>query len=103
MAELHVVHGRAPLASSGQVAAAYLTSWAVRRPVDPRAPLADVGEVLSAAARQQLQRRVARRAVRNLSTMAPLLMGAVAGAELNRRETRSLGQTLLEQLRSPRP
>jgi len=99
VAELHVVHGRAPLASSGQVAAAYLTSWAARRPVDPRAHLAGIGEVLSAAARQQLQRRVARRAVRNLSTLAPLLVGAVAGAELNRRETRALGQALVEQLR----
>ena len=99
VAELHVVHGRAPLASSGQVAAAYLTSWASRRPVDPRAELPGLGVVLSAAARQQVQRRVARRAVRNLSTMAPLLLGAVAGAELNRRETRSLGQALTEQLR----
>ena len=98
VAELHVVHGRAPLASSGQVAAAYLTSWASRRPVDPRAELPGLGVVLTAAARQQVQRRVARRAVRNLSTMAPLLLGAVAGAELNRRETRALGQALTEQL-----
>ena len=102
VAELHVVHGRAPLASSGQVAAAYLTSWASRRPVDPRAELPGLGVVLTAAARQQVQRRVARRAVRNLSTMAPLLLGAVAGAELNRRETRALGQALTEQLQPPR-
>ena len=102
VAELHVVHGRAPLASSGQVAAAYLTSWASRRPVDLRAELPGIGVVLSAAARRQVQRRVARRAVRNLSTMAPLLVGAVAGAELNRRETRTLGQALVEQLRQHR-
>ena len=99
VAELHVVHGRAPLASSGQVAAAYLTSWASRCPVDPRAELLGIGVVLGAAARRQVQRQVARRAVRNLSTLAPLLAGAVAGAELNRRETRALGQALTEQLR----
>lgn len=101
VAELHVVHGRAPLASPAQVAAAYLASWAARRPVTPGS--GDLGVVLGAAARQQLQRRVARRAVRNLSTLAPLFTGAVAGAELNRRETRALGEALAEQLGRPGP
>lgn len=99
VAELHVACGRAPLASGGQVAAAYLTAWASRRPVGPEADLPDLGVVLGVAARRQLQRRVARRAVRNLSTFAPLLTGAVAAAELNRRETRSLGDQLVAQLR----
>lgn len=99
VAELHVVYGRAPMASRGEVAAAYLTSWAAKRAVDPAAGLPGLQVVLGAAARQQLRRRVARRTVRNLSTLAPLLAGAVAGAELNRRETRSLGEALLPQLR----
>lgn len=101
VAELHVVAGIVPVAGGPQVAAAYLQSWASRTPVDPGAP-ADLGTVLGATARVQLRRRVARRALRNVSTMAPLLTGAVAGAELNRRETRSLGDALVEQLRQRR-
>ena len=99
VAELHVVYGRAPKVPGPQAAAAYLGAWASRSPVDPGAAAPDLGLVLSAAARQQLRRRVARRLGRNLSTMAPMLAGAVAGAELNRRETRALGSELREQLR----
>lgn len=101
VAELHVVYGRAPVAPAPEVAAAYLHAWASRTPVDPRGGPPDLAVVLTAAARQQLRRRVARRLVRNLSTMAPFLAGAVAGAELNRRETRSLADELLGRL-SPR-
>ena len=45
-------------------------------------------------ARQQLRARLVRRLGRNVSTLAPFLAGAVAGAELNRRETRKLGDAL---------
>ena len=41
-----------------------------------------------------VQRRLARRALRNTSALAPFLAGAVAGAELNRRATRSLGERI---------
>ncbi len=99
VAELHVLHGRAPLAPAPQVAVAYLTAWAARAPADTGPALSGLGAVLGTAARRQVQRRVARRAVRNVSTLAPMLAGAVAGAELNRRETRALGAELLEALR----
>ncbi len=99
VAELHVVHRRAPLLPQGQLAAAYLASWAAREPVDPATGPPALSVVLTAAVRQQLRRRVARRLGRNLSTLAPFLAGAVAGAELNRRETRALGGALVEQLR----
>ena len=99
VAELHVVHGRAPLAPAPQVAAAYLAAWASRSAVDARAEGPSVGLLVGAAARLQLRRRVSRRLVRNASTLAPFLAGAVAGAELNRRETRQLGESLLEDLR----
>ena len=102
VAELHVVHGRAPLAPAPDVAAAYLHSWASRTPVDPTGQVPALGTVLGAAARQQLRRRVARRLARNVSTMAPLLAGAVAGAEVNRRETRALADELLDGFRRRR-
>jgi len=98
VAELHVVYGTAPVAPPADVAAAYLHAWATRSPVDLDSGPPDLGTVLGAAARQQLRRRVARRLVRNTATMAPFLTGALAGAELNRRETRALGDELLVQL-----
>lgn len=101
VAELHVVYGRAPVGPPAQVAAAYVGSWAGKRGVDSASGIPALGVVLGAAARQQLRRRLARRLGRNVSTLAPFLTGAVAGAELNRRETRSLGEALIEELRRP--
>ena len=102
VAELHVVYGRAPVGPPSQVAAAYVGAWAAKRGIEPGSGLPALGVVLGSAARQQLRRRLARRLGRNATTMAPFLTGAVAGAELNRRETRSLGESLVEQLRSRR-
>ena len=99
VAELHVVYGRAPLAPAGQVATAYLASWAAKRGIDGPEGMPGLGVVLGAAARAQLRRRVVRRMGRNMSTLAPFLAGAAAGAELNRRETRSLGEALKGELR----
>ena len=99
VAELHVVHGRAPLGPAPQVAAACLGAWVTRSAVQPDAEPPAVGALVGAAARLQLRRRVARRLARNASTLAPLLAGAVAGAELNRRETQLLGEQVIEDLR----
>lgn len=99
VAELHVVYGRAPVGTPAQVAAAYVAAWATKRGVDAPAGVPALGVVLGVAARQQLRRRLSRRLARNVTTMAPLLTGAVAGAELNRRETRSLGEAMIGELR----
>jgi hypothetical protein len=99
VAELHVVYGRAPLGTRAQLATAYLMSWAAKRGIDPAAGPPSLATVLGTAARSQLRSRVLRRLGRNVSTMAPFLAGAVAGAELNRRETRSLGDKLRADLR----
>lgn len=98
VAELHVVYGRAPLAGHGQVATAYLVSWMTKRAVAAGPALPAAGTLLRGAARTQLRRRVVRRAGRNVGTLMPMLVGAVAGAELNRRETRALGQALIADL-----
>ena len=99
VAELHVVYGRAPVGTGSQLAATYVGAWAAKRGIDHASGVPALGLVLGAAARQQLRRRLARRLGRNLSTLAPFLTGAVAGAELNRRETRSLGDALVADLR----
>ena len=99
VAELHVVHGRVPTGSPQQVGAAYLGSWADKRGLDVRDGPPTLGAVLGTAARQQLRTRLARRLGRNVSTLMPFLAGALAGAELNRRETRALGDALVKDLR----
>jgi hypothetical protein len=99
VAELHVVYGKAPQGSRGQVTTAYLTSWASRRGLDGAGVRPSLSSVLSTAARQQLRHRILRQFRRNVSSLAPFLVGAVAGAELNRRATRSLGEALMLDLR----
>lgn len=100
VAELHVVYRRAPLGTRSQVLVAYLTAWASRHAVPagggPSHP--DLATALSSAVKAQLRKRVMRRLGRNLSTLVPFLAGALAGAELNRRETRHLGESLLRDL-----
>jgi hypothetical protein len=102
VAELHVVYGRSPIGSRSQVATALLTSWASRRAVPsgggPGRP--QIAAALSTAVRQQLRQRVVRRVGRNLSSLVPFLAGAVAAAELNRRDTQALGAALIGDLRA---
>jgi hypothetical protein len=78
---------------------AYLTSWAGKRGLDAKGGGPSLSAVLSTATKQQLRQRVVKRLGRNLSSFAPFLVGALAGAELNRRETRLLGEALVRDLR----
>ncbi len=98
VAELHVVYGRTPPGTTPQVGAAYLQSWASKRGLDTTAGPPTLGAVLGTAARQQLRARLVRRLGRNVTTLAPFLAGALAGAELNRRETTKLGDALVRDL-----
>ncbi|MCW2598646.1 MAG: hypothetical protein JWM02_475 [Frankiales bacterium] len=102
VAELHVVYSRAPQGSSAQLAVAYLTSWAGKRGLDVKGQGPSLTAALSTATKQQLRQRVVQRLGRNLSSFIPFLAGALAGAELNRRETRSLGEALVRDLRPHR-
>lgn len=101
VAELHVIYGRAPLGTRAQVTVAYLTAWAGRRAVSRSGSMSrpELAAALTTGVRQQLRQRVVRRLGRNLTALVPFLAGAVAGAELNRRETRSLGEAVLKDLR----
>ncbi len=102
VAELHVVYGRSPKGSTPQRTVAYLTSWAAKRGLDRDGAAPSLSSVLSSAARQQLRQRIVRRLGRNLTSLAPFFAGAVAGAELNRRETVSLGESLVSDLQPRR-
>jgi hypothetical protein len=95
--ELHEVYSRPVVGPARQRAAALVTAWVRRRGVDPLA--GGVAGALGLAARRELRARVLRRLGRNVATLAPFLAGAVAGAEINRRETVALAERVLADLR----
>jgi hypothetical protein len=104
IAELHELYGRGPVGTPTTRGAAYLGAWVRRRGIDP------FGEgkgrwtgVVSGAARRELRQRLMRRAGRNVTTVMPFLAGAVAGAALNQRETKKLGERVLGDLRDDSP
>jgi hypothetical protein len=100
IAELHEVYGMAAQGSAAQRARAYLGSWATRRGVYQ----VDEGLLLIAGSplARQLARRLAWRVRRSTFALAPLFTGAVAGAMINRRETRRLGHQIRDELRQRR-
>jgi hypothetical protein len=101
--ELHAAYG-----VSVDNSTALVKAWAERRGVTP-ATLGRKGgmaDALGRGTRNELVRLVRRRLVarlgRNLSSLAPLLAGAVAGAEVNRRATRGLGEAVVRDLAAVR-
>jgi len=104
VAELHGIFDRPMPTAPAQRNLALVMSWAERRGVTP-ATLAHRGGMADALGRRArseairvVRRRLAGRLGRNLSSLAPLLAGALAGAEINRRATRSLGHALARDL-----
>ena len=104
VAELHEVFGRPVTGTPSDRAMALVKAWAERRGVSP-AVLARPGglaEAFGRGTRNEIARLVRRRLVarlgRNVSTLAPLLAGAVAAAEVNRRATRALGDAVIRDL-----
>jgi hypothetical protein len=106
IAELHAVYGR-PLPGTPRERGILLArAWAEGRGVDPAALATPAGlsALLSVGARRQavhaVRRRLVRRTARSFAAVAPLLVGAVAGAELNRRGTRALADAVIGDLTS---
>lgn len=100
VAELHEAYGVVVQGSPTERGAAFVQSWMSKRSVDVFAPEGSrASALLGTAVRRQLRARLLRRLGRNLSTVAPFLAGAVVGAELNRRETLSLGERVAADLR----
>ncbi len=104
VAELHGIFERPMPMAPAQRNLALVMAWAERRGVGPatlaqRGGMADaLGRRARAEAIRVVRRRLAGRLGRNLSSLAPLLAGALAGAEVNRRATRSLGHALARDL-----
>lgn len=100
VAELHEIYGMRAEGSGTERARAYIGSWASRRGIYQ----VDGGLLLIAGSplARQLTRRLAARVRRSTFALAPLFTGALAGAMLNRRETRRLGQEIRDDLRQRR-
>lgn len=101
VAELHEVYGMRAPGSSAERMLAYVAAWAHRR----GAALGPAGVVLvvGSPVRRRLQRRLIARAGRSVMSLGPLFSGAVAGALLNRHETRRLGTDVRDDLRRRSP
>ena len=99
VAELHEILGYPAHGSTGERASLYLVSWMRRRAVGDSLGKAGIGAVLGASAKRELRSQLLRRLGRSTTSLAPFLAGAVAGAEVNRRATRQLGDALLAELR----
>ena len=100
LAELHEIYGLPAAGSATDRARAYIGAWASRRgvyQVDGGLPL-----IAGSPLARQLTRRLAARVRRSAFSLSPLLTGALAGALLNRRETRRLGRQIRDDLRSRR-
>jgi hypothetical protein len=98
LAELHAVYDAVPGGPRSQRMTAYVAAWAERRGVDPL-EVGGMTSALGSAAKRQIRRRLAGRLGRNLTTLGPLLTGAAAGAVVNARETRRLGEAVRADLR----
>lgn len=104
IAELHEVYGHPVQGAAGSRAGALVRAWAERRGVsaDLLATPGGLADALGRGTRNELtrllRRRLAGRMGRNLSSLAPLLTGAIAGAEINRRATKGLGEAVVRDL-----
>jgi hypothetical protein len=98
VAELHEAYGMPAQGNVPERMAAYVGAWANRRGI----ALAPGGLILAAGSplARKLRRRLAGRAGRSVFSLGPMLTGAAAGALLNRRETRRLGQDIRADLRA---
>ena len=99
VAELHEILGRPAQGSVTERGTAYLMSWVQRRAITGRVAGAGLGAAFGSAAKRELRSQVLRKLGRSTTSLAPFLAGAVAGAEVNRRATRGLGEALLAELR----
>ncbi|WP_344900650.1 hypothetical protein [Actinomadura meridiana] len=97
IAELHEVYDIRVQGTGTARGAAFLTSWARQRGVNPL----ETGSLTSAvgtAAKSALRNRLLRTFGRTLGTMGPFLTGAAAGAALNRSATKALAAKIRRDL-----
>lgn len=97
VAELHEAYGVPAPGNTRERMSAYVAAWSHRRGVAmvPGGLLLAAGSPLA----RRLRWRLAARVSRSAFSLGPLFTGAIAGAMLNRRETRRLGHDVRRDLR----
>jgi hypothetical protein len=104
IAELHEVYGRPVTGGMADRSMALVRAWADRRGVSAGMLAGGIGirDAFGTGTRNEIVRtvrkRLLRRMSRNIPSLAPFLVGAAAGMEINRRATRSLGEAIARDL-----
>lgn len=98
IAELHEVYGVRPPGNLKARSTAYLNVWSHERRIDVRNP-STIDIALGGKVRRQLRRQIMKRTARGLPKLTPFMVGAAAGAVMNRRETRRLAARIRSDLR----
>lgn len=108
--ELHEVFGRPVPGPPVQRGYALARAWAERRGVTGMALIEGapaLGDAIGRTARREIVKLVRRRALRrtgaNLAGLGPMLVGGAAGAAVNRRSTRKLGDAVIGGLEAEGP
>ena len=101
VAELHEINNLGVRGGPRVAGVAYLNSWVRRRAVTGVEGFGLAG-LLGDAAKRELRVRILRRVGRSTTSLAPFLAGAAAGAEVNRRSTKDLGERLRAEMRGMR-
>ena len=97
IAELHEVYGVPAPGTATQRMFAYTGAWAERRGI--RITTNGIALAVGSPLRRQLERRLLAKASKSALALAPLLTGAAAGALIDHRETRRLGNQVRDDLR----
>jgi len=97
IAELHEAYGMPAPGNTAQRMLAYVIAWAERRGV--RLTTGGFALAMGSPVRRKLERRLVTKAGKSVLSLAPFLTGAAAGALLNHRETRKLGNQVRDDLR----
>ncbi|PJM93368.1 hypothetical protein [Streptomyces sp. CB01373] len=98
IAELHEVYGARPPGNLKVRSTAYLAAWSHERKIDVRNPTT-IDIALGGRVKRQLRRQIMKRTARGLPKLTPFMVGAAAGAVMNRRETRRLAARIRSDLR----
>jgi hypothetical protein len=103
IAELYEAYGQPAQGTAKQRSLAYLSVWSERRGLDVASPATILALGKTAALRKSLRRRLTRAGFRKLPSLTPLMIGAAAGAYVNRRDTAKLAAEVRRGLRERRP
>jgi hypothetical protein len=103
IAELYEAYGQPAQGNVKQRSLAYLSVWSERRGLDVASPATILALSKTAGLRKALRKRLTRAGVKKLPTLAPLMVGAAAGAYINRRDTAKLATEIRRDLRERRP